>query len=62
MSFARAHLPLPIKLFNAGVAGLRSAGLDLLPVSAAPLMVAASRKTGLTDFGSDYFRGPLERL
>jgi hypothetical protein len=62
MSFARAHLPMPVKLFNAVVAGLRSAGLDLLPLHAESLMSGASRKTGLTDFGSEYFRGPLDRL
>lgn len=62
MSFARARLPMPLKIFNAGVAGLRSVGLDLLPLSVAPLMSAASRKTGLNDFGSDYFRTPLEKL
>lgn len=62
MSFARAHLPLPVRLFNSTVSGLRSAGLDLLPVRAALLISAARRKTGLTDFGPEYFRGPLERL
>jgi len=62
MSFARAHLPLPIKLFNAAVAGARSTGLNVLPIHATSLISTAIRKTGLNDFGSDYFREPLEKL
>lgn len=62
MSSARAHLPLPVRIFNTAVAAMRSTGLNVLPLHASSLMSAAARKTGLSDFGSDYFRGPLERL
>jgi len=62
MSFARAQLPLPVRAFNTGVSVLRKTGLNLISLRPDDLLATASKKTGLSDFGSDYFREPLNRL
>lgn len=62
MSTAAAKLPLPVRLFNGGFAGLGGLGRRLISLEPDNLMAAASKQTGLSDFGSDYFRGPLRRL
>ncbi|MBT4522488.1 MAG: sulfotransferase [Halieaceae bacterium] len=55
-------LPLPIRVFNNCFAILGSFGNKLISLEPAPLMQKASQNTGLSDYGSDYFRAPLELL
>lgn len=54
--------PLGVRLLNGAGAVLRTAGLPLLRLDATALMARATRATGLTDFGDDAFRAPLDRL
>ena len=53
-SLRKPYRPLPIALLN------RVA--PVTPLSAQSLIVKAKRQTGLSDFGDDAFRDPLERL
>ncbi|MEH6593401.1 MAG: sulfotransferase [Halioglobus sp.] len=62
MSFARAKLPLPVRLFNGGIGALRKTGLNLISLDPDALMKKACNTTGLNDFGPDYFRDPMKRL
>lgn len=62
MSFTRAQLPLVLRAFNAGVTATRKTGLNLVSLKPEPLLNLAAKKTGLVDYGPDYFRGPLKRL
>lgn len=62
MTVSAATLPLPVRLFNGGFAGLGGVGRRLLTLQPEALMARARKQTGLSDFGSDYFRGPLQRL
>ena len=57
-----AQLPLAIRLFNRGFAGLGGLGQGLISLQPDALMRKAIKQTGLSDFGSDYFQGPLHRL
>jgi len=62
MSLALPQLPLPVRLFNGGFASLGPLGKRLVDLSPPRLLAAASKQTGLDDYGPDYFRGPLQRL
>lgn len=62
MSDVRAGRPLGLRLMNGVGAALRAAGLPLARLDDAALIRAATRKTGLSDFGDDRFRDPLRRL
>lgn len=62
MSFATAQLPLALRCFNTLAAALRRTGLNMIPLEPEALLSAASKATGLSDYGSDYFREPLRRL
>jgi hypothetical protein len=53
---------LGLRLLNGIGGALRTAGLPLLRLDEAALLRAASRKTGLADFGDESFREPLRRL
>ncbi len=55
-------LPLALRLFNSLLAGCDSLGLRIAELTPEQLMRKASMQTGLTDYGPDYFRGPLSRL
>lgn len=58
----RPALPLPVRLLNTAFAALGRTGPRLLPLDPERLLAAATRATGLADFGSPYFREPLARL
>ena len=62
MSNSLSKLPLPVRLLNGGFACLGKSGQRLISLKPEKLMQAASKQTGLSDFGSDYFHGPLNRL
>lgn len=62
MNLNPPKLPLPVRLLNRTVAALGPLGSSLIKLDPAALMKTASRDTGLHDFGSDYFRDPLQRL
>jgi hypothetical protein len=62
MSSNLPTLPLGLRVLNRLLAGLDALGFNLARVDADSLLRAAGKHTGLTDFGSDYFRGPLSRL
>lgn len=62
MSDALAQLPFAVRFINNCFAGLGNGGKRLLSLEPDKLMSAASKATGLNDFGDDYFRGPLDRL
>ena len=55
-----AQLPLPIRALNAALSG--SVGRRLLHLDPDRLMQAARKRTGLDDYGSDYFIEPLHLL
>ncbi len=55
-------LPLPVRLFNSAFALTGPLGRSMLSLDPEKLMRQASVDTGLDDFGSDYFREPLQRL
>jgi hypothetical protein len=57
-----AQLPLALRLFNRGFAGLGGLGQGLISLQPDALMRKACKQTGLSDYGSDYFHGPLQRL
>ena len=56
------RLPFPIRALNQAGAALNALGLKLPRIREAGLLEAASRKTGLSDFGDDLFREGLGRL
>ena len=56
------RLPLAIRGLNAGLAALAKVGPRLPRLQPAELLQTARRQTGLSDYGSDYFREPLQRL
>lgn len=62
MSSALPQLPLPVRIFNGGFAGLGPLGRRLVDLTPQRLMDKACQQTGLTDYGSDYFLAPLTRL
>jgi hypothetical protein len=57
--YRRPWLPLPIRVLN-GVAG--PFARRLFSLDAASLLLAARKRTGLSDFGDEGFRAPFERL
>lgn len=59
---SRTALPFPVRLLNGAFSALGPLGRRLLPLDPERLMSAATRATGLGDFGSGYFREPLARL
>ncbi|MEH6605058.1 MAG: sulfotransferase, partial [Pseudomonadales bacterium] len=58
----KAQLPLPIRLFNGGFAGLGPMGKRVIDLQPDKLLKLASKQTGLSDYGVDYFHQPLQRL
>jgi len=58
----QARLPFAIRAFNTGFGALGGIGARLISLQPEKLLQTASKQTGLTDFGSDYFRQPLARL
>ena len=54
--------PWLIRLLNNGAAALQKMGIGHSAVTAAALIAAAQRRTGLDDFGQDDFFEPLSRL
>jgi hypothetical protein len=62
MSTTKPTLPLALRLFNGLLAGTDALGIHLARIDVDSMLRTASQQTGLTDFGSDYFRGPLARL
>lgn len=52
----------PVRMFNLIGGGLRRVGVTLVDLSAQSLCNAAMRRSGLTDFGDQSFREPLEVL
>jgi len=59
---AEPFRPLPIRAMNALGRGLSRIGVTPISLSEKSLFSAASRQTGLSDFGSDSFRPGLARL
>jgi hypothetical protein len=55
-------LPLAVRVMNRAGRAMRSIGVPLVRLDADSLLGAARTATGLTDFGDDWFRGPLARL
>jgi hypothetical protein len=62
VSNAAPKLPLPIRLVNGGFAALGPLGKRVLGLNPDALMAQAVKSSGLSDFGDDYFRGPLQRF
>lgn len=62
MSSELPTLPLMLRLFNLCSAGLYGLGLGRKALDPDDLMQHAAAATGLSDFGGDYFREPLQRL
>lgn len=62
MPAVTAQLPLALRLFNRGFAGLGGLGHGIISLQPNALMRKASKNTGLSDYGSDYFHGPLQKL
>jgi hypothetical protein len=56
------RLPTAIRAFNHAFSVLGRFGDTLLSLKPEALLKTASRQTGLSDYGSDYFREPLQRL
>ncbi len=57
-----SRFPLPVRLLNLAGAGLGAVGLQPVELGVDSLLERAAAKTGLTDFGGDEFRAPLELL
>jgi hypothetical protein len=55
-------LPLPVRLYNGARRAGSRIGLPLPSLDAETMLARARRTTGLTDFGPDTFREPLDRL
>ena len=62
MTSAQAQFPLPLRLFNSTFSSLGTLGNRLVSLKPESLMKTARKKTGLSDFGGDYFRQPLQLL
>src|SRR5262245_56975591 len=62
MSELRAARPMGLRMFNGVGAALRSVGVPLVRLDVDALLVRASERTRLDDFGDDTFREPLRRL
>jgi hypothetical protein len=62
MSEMRAARPFGVRVMNRTGAALRKLGFPLMRLDADSLLQAARKSTGLTDFGHDRFRAPLDRL
>jgi hypothetical protein len=54
--------PLALRLMNRAGAAIRAAGVPLFRLDADSLLAKATKQTGLSDFGDDYFREPLRVL
>lgn len=59
---AKPYRPFPIRAMNAAGRGLARLGRVPISLDADELMVAASRESGLSDFGPDSFRPGLSKL
>ena len=57
-----ANLPLPVKLMNFAGRGATALGLDPVSLNPDKLLKKARNNTGLSDFGEDDFRQPLQIL
>jgi hypothetical protein len=57
-----APRPLGLRLLNGVGGALRAAGIPLARLDEEYLLARAARTTKLSDFGDEYFRGPLGRL
>lgn len=62
MATIQAQFPMPLRFFNSAFSSLGKYGNRFVSLKPEALMTTASKKTGLRDFGSDYFRGPLQLL
>ncbi len=62
MTMIQAQFSLPLRLLNGTFSVLGKLGNHLVSLNPEALMVSASKQTGLSDFGSDYFRQPLHLL
>lgn len=58
----RAARPLGLRVFNKAGAAMRKLGVPLVRLDPDSLLQSARRNTGLSDYGHDRFREPLERL
>ena len=58
----RAARPLGLRVLNKAGAALRRLGVPVVRLDPDSLLQAARKSTGLSDFGHDRFREPLERL
>jgi len=58
----RAARPLGLRVFNRAGAALRKLGVPLVRLDPDSLLQTARKNTGLSDYGHDRFREPLERL
>ncbi len=56
------HRPVPLRLLNAAGRGLEALGIHPMRFDDTKLLQAAQKKTGLSDFGDDGFRGGLRVL
>ena len=55
-------LPIPVRLYNGARRAGRMLGLPFPSIDAETMLERARRNTGLSDFGPDTFREPLDRL
>lgn len=62
MTELRAARPFGLRVLNKTGAALRKLGVPVVRLDSDSLLQAARKNTGLTDFGHDRFRDPLERL
>ncbi|MBP1703118.1 MAG: hypothetical protein H6Q38_2225, partial [Chloroflexi bacterium] len=56
MNMEKFTLPYPLRLLNTLGAGLRAMRLPIFDLKEETLLRAASKQTGLSDFGDPYFR------
>ena len=54
--------PLGLRLMNGIGGALQRVGVPLVPLDEERLLTEATRRTGLSDFGDEWFRDPLRRL
>lgn len=62
MTTSPHSLPLPLRLMNLAGEGARRVGLQPIKLHVDGLLEKATTSTGLTDFGGEEFRQPLELL
>lgn len=62
MTTALAQLLLPLRFFNSVLAAMGPLGRRVLDLNPDRLLTRARKNTGLQDYGSDYFQGPLRLL